>query len=578
MSKIRNLPETTLLEDNDLLYAVDVSEGPNGGKKITKANLKESVKQSASEIKTEYESNPDTNAFTDAEKSKLAGIETGATADQNALEVPYDNTDSGLSATNVKEALDEVSAEAQADFRPSIVSGRILHYTGGTARFDDVFYQLVAGDILLDPNITLGEVYVDLDGLVKQTGSGVTAPPLSIVFARFSTDLNDIISLIDERVKNTQNLVRGDVSNVRDVRAGAAASAGNSGRLSDAEHKHNILTDTAVTLNADSANSEGTSISLARADHTHDLGTGIPSTQTPDQANAEGSSANLARADHTHNIPAEAPTTNLSPATTNAEGIAASFARSDHAHAVETGLVGDITTIQPNAAASAGTADRFARGDHRHAIATATAVELTDSTNAEGASTSFARADHTHAHGNRGGGSLHSAVTTSVNGFMSASDKTKLDALVFGFLSYSNSANQTTTQTNTAFTAVTLDTDTGSFANSLLTKTSATQFRTDFNGYIRITIKVLAQNVSTNDQSWRAAVLKNASVIPHTEIRSTGKTNKNRYGSAAGSFLIPCATNDLFTLGYSNAEAATNSITIFTNGASFNIQAIYKTS
>lgn len=32
-------------------------------------------------------------------------------------------------------------------------------------------------------------------------------------------------------------------------------------------------------------------------------------------------------------------------------------------------------------------------------------------------------------HGNRGGGALHSVVTTSVNGFMSAADKTKLDAV-----------------------------------------------------------------------------------------------------------------------------------------------------
>lgn len=38
--------------------------------------------QTASEIKTAYESNADTNAFTDAEKTKLAGVEAGATADQ----------------------------------------------------------------------------------------------------------------------------------------------------------------------------------------------------------------------------------------------------------------------------------------------------------------------------------------------------------------------------------------------------------------------------------------------------------------------------------------------------------------
>lgn len=42
---------------------------------------------SPSVIKTQYESNADTNAFTDAEKAKLAGIEANATADLSASEV-----------------------------------------------------------------------------------------------------------------------------------------------------------------------------------------------------------------------------------------------------------------------------------------------------------------------------------------------------------------------------------------------------------------------------------------------------------------------------------------------------------
>lgn len=366
MSKVRDLPQTTTLADDDLLYAVDFSAGPNGGRKITKADLKTSVAPTAAETKAAYESNPDTNAFTDAEKTKLGTVFAGAKF-QNADEVPFDNTGTGLTATEVQTAIEQVNIRAQADFMPSIVSGRILHYSGGTARFDDVFYQLVANDILLNSNVTNGEVYVDLDGLVKQTSSGVTAPPLSIVFAKFSTDLNNIISLTDERVKNSQNLVRGLLTDVRDIRAGATAVAGASGRLSDAMHAHNILT-------------------------------GAPSTQNTDQANAEGTSINLARADHTHNIPTAAPSTVLSPATTNAQGVATSFTRSDHTHAVATALVADITTILPDDTASAGTANTFARGDHRHAIVAATAVSLTTaSTNAEGASTSFARADHTHA-------------------------------------------------------------------------------------------------------------------------------------------------------------------------------------
>ncbi len=365
MSKVRNLPEIVTMSDADLLYTVEVSVGPNAGRKATVATLRGAMLE-PSAVKVAYEDNADTNAFTDAEKAKLATVTEGATF-QEASEIPYDNSETGISATNVQAAIDEVIEEAQADFRPSIISGRILHYSGGTARFDDVFFSLLSGDILLNPNVTFGEVYVDLDGLVKQTASGINAPPLSIVFAKFSTDLNDIISLVDQRVKNTQNLVRGTVDDVRDVRAGAAASAGSSGRLSDAMHKHDILT-------------------------------AAPSTQLASQGNSEGTSDSLARADHIHNLPTSAPTDILKPSVVNAEGLGTNFSRNDHTHAIATGLVGDVSTIQPDDAASAGVADSFSRADHKHAIATAAAASIdTSSTNTEGVSTSFARADHTHA-------------------------------------------------------------------------------------------------------------------------------------------------------------------------------------
>lgn len=365
MSKVRDLPELTSLTQDDIVYAVDEASGPNGGRKVKVSTIRTAVELTDAEVKTKYEANADTNAFTDAEKAKLATVEANA-AFQNADEVPYSNSVSGLSATQVQAAIDEVNVNAQADFRPSIVSGRILHYTGGTIRFDGVFYELVANDILLNQNITNGEVYVDLDGVVKQTASGVLAPPYTIVFAKFSTDLNDIISLTDERVKNAQNIVRGTLSDVRDVRAGASASEGSSGRVSDAMHKHNILTAAA-------------------------------STQTPDQANAEGTSTSLARADHVHNIPASAPTINLSPATTNTEGVASSFARADHTHALDLAQAADLSTVNAGDTENLGTVDRFPRADHQHPVATGTASGLdADSTNTEGTSTDLARADHTH--------------------------------------------------------------------------------------------------------------------------------------------------------------------------------------
>ncbi|RKY40285.1 MAG: hypothetical protein DRP85_08840, partial [Candidatus Makaraimicrobium thalassicum] len=62
--------------------------------------------QTASQIKSAYESNSNTNAYTDANKDKLNGIESGATEDQSAAEIlalllTVDSDSSGLNATTL---------------------------------------------------------------------------------------------------------------------------------------------------------------------------------------------------------------------------------------------------------------------------------------------------------------------------------------------------------------------------------------------------------------------------------------------------------------------------------------------
>jgi hypothetical protein len=47
--------------------------------------------------------------------------------------------------------------------------------------------------------------------------------------------------------------------------------------------------------------------------------------------------------------------------------------------------------------------------------------------NAAGAASTMSRSDHGHAHGDQGGGSLHATATPATAGFMSATDKEKLD-------------------------------------------------------------------------------------------------------------------------------------------------------
>jgi len=65
--------------------------------------------------------------------------------------------------------------------------------------------------------------------------------------------------------------------------------------------------------------------------------------------------------------------------------------------------------------------------DGSDSITTAVAVSITDSSNSTGSNNSVSRSDHTHSHGNRSGGTLHSVATTSVDGFMSSTDKIELN-------------------------------------------------------------------------------------------------------------------------------------------------------
>ena len=77
--------------------------------------------QSASEIKTAYESNADTNAFTDALQTKLNGIETNATADQTASEIKtaYEsNADTNAFTDALQTKLNGIAAGAEVNLDP----------------------------------------------------------------------------------------------------------------------------------------------------------------------------------------------------------------------------------------------------------------------------------------------------------------------------------------------------------------------------------------------------------------------------------------------------------------------------
>lgn len=170
-----------------------------------------------------------------------------------------------------------------------------------------------------------------------------------------------------------------------------------------------LATVTAVTIDADTPNAVGVANAFSRADHTHSLPTSVP--VDVGVANAAGASASLSRADHVHALPA--------------------LSLPAHANTHEDGGSDEVNVD----GLSGLLADAQAPTDHSSThlpsgsdpLTTAIAVEITDSTNVEGAAESFARSDHGHAHGARAGGTQHALVTSVVAGFMLGADKAKLD-------------------------------------------------------------------------------------------------------------------------------------------------------
>lgn len=111
----------------------------------------------AAEIKSLYESNPDTNAFNDSEQNKLAGIEAGATADQTAAEIKtaYEsNADTNAFTDALKTKLEGIADEivwkaSKASFPTTGVVDMMYVDVGGQKIYQwnatTVDYELIGG-------------------------------------------------------------------------------------------------------------------------------------------------------------------------------------------------------------------------------------------------------------------------------------------------------------------------------------------------------------------------------------------------------------------------------------------------
>ncbi len=256
----------------------------------------------------------------------------------------------------------------------------------------------------------------------------------------------------------------------------------------------------------------GGAADASRSDHRHTVSTGTPVALIPGGTNVIGAAATLARSDHAHSIPAfgaisgtfaEGSDVRLSDdrtasgirTATTIVAVAASAAPSAGSVLIATGASAatwqamplSSTTPQPVGAAGAvGAGTTQARADHvhahgaqtdgtMHAIATGSVagfLSSADKTKLDtvatsaaaltstapvavgtaavvGVATVAARGDHVHAHGAQTDGTLHAAATTSVAGFLSTADKTRLDGMSTGAAALTSTAPATVGSSNT---------------------------------------------------------------------------------------------------------------------------------
>lgn len=143
-----------------------------------------------------------------------------------------------------------------------------------------------------------------------------------------------------------------------------------------------------------------------------------------------------------------------------------------------------------------------------------------------------------------------------------------------GWLQYSNATKQTTVVDKPSFTAISFTTDRGSRPNSQFTKFSATEFQTDFTGWVEIVANCSLQDEGANNRDASIVIVKNGSQIPYTHKQNLTQTNANRYGSVSTSAILSCVSGDKFSLGFRNGEISGNTIAAIQEECLFTIKRI----
>jgi hypothetical protein len=114
-------------------------------------------------------------------------------------------------------------------------TGLAVNYTGGVSRVNGTTTLITAGTITLTASVTGGWVYVDIDGVVKQSAS---LPSGAVAMALFTTSASAVTSLQDEREVIDDNTNWGVVADIVAETYNRAASAGVLEKSARADHAH----------------------------------------------------------------------------------------------------------------------------------------------------------------------------------------------------------------------------------------------------------------------------------------------------------------------------------------------------
>ena len=142
--------------------------------------------QTAGEIKTAYESNADTNAYTDSEKTKLSGIETNATGDQTASEIKT-AYESNANTNAYTDAEKSNLAGVQSALDGKVDDSQVLTNVPAGAVFTDTTYSAGTGVSLVGTTFNIGQDVATTSGVTF--GAVTVTGNLSVGSSLFSDDI-----------------------------------------------------------------------------------------------------------------------------------------------------------------------------------------------------------------------------------------------------------------------------------------------------------------------------------------------------------------------------------------------------